>query len=231
MKAGSINSTVVASRKHKVFAEDKFSCYSHFLGAVLSFFATILMVDKVGFYGTGIKMFSVFVFGISLVLLYSASALYHYISADSPYKTMAQKFDHMMIYVLIAGSYTPITLLSFPLSKGVPIFKTVWIVALIGIFITLLWVKSPKWLNSLIYISMGWVIIFNIKNVTTYLSAGAFALLLAGGIIYTVGGIIYALKIKALENRFPGFGAHELFHLFVMAGSLCHIVMVYFYLI
>ena len=133
----------------------------------------------------------------------------------------------MMIFVLIAGSYTPICL--FPLRErgGLPMLAIVWGIALLGCTLKLFWVYCPKWVSSILYISMGWLCIFSLPQLLDTLSTSQFAWLLAGGIIYTIGGVIYALKLPLFNHRHPAFGSHEIFHLFVMGGSFCHVVVMF----
>jgi hemolysin III len=133
----------------------------------------------------------------------------------------------MMIFVLIAGTYTPVCLIVLGDHTGWNLLGLVWGIALVGIIINALWITCPKWFSSLIYIAMGWICILAISKIIAALPSGGFAWLLAGGIIYTVGGIIYALKLPIFNSRHRYFGSHEIFHLFVMGGSLCHYMMMY----
>ena len=130
----------------------------------------------------------------------------------------------MMISVLIAGSYTPICLLVLGGRTGLILLAIVWAFAIAGILIKAFWVFCPKWVSSVLYIGMGWTCVLAFTQLLNSLSPAAFGWLLAGGIIYTVGGVIYALKF---ENHWKNFGLHEIFHLFVMAGSACHFVVMY----
>ena len=139
-----------------------------------------------------------------------------------------RKIDHTMIYFLIAGTYTPYCIVALNETKGTVILILQWVLALVGTLITLVWLNLPKWLSAAVYIAMGWVCVFAFPDFVSGLSTGAFWWLLAGGIIYTIGGITYALKLKFLKN--PNFGAHELFHLFVMGGSVCHYISVGYFM-
>ena len=132
-----------------------------------------------------------------------------------------------MISVLIAGSYTPICLLVLEKKTGLVLLGIVWGIALIGILIKAFWVYCPKWVSSVLYIGMGWTCVLAFGQIFHAMSPAGFGWLLAGGIIYTVGGVIYALKLPVFNNRHKYFGSHEIFHLFVMGGSLCHYVMMY----
>jgi hemolysin III len=133
----------------------------------------------------------------------------------------------MMISVLIAGSYTPICLLVLEKPLGYFLLAVVWSFAIIGILIKAFWVFCPKWFSSVLYIGMGWTCVLAFTQILNALSPAAFAWLLAGGIIYTIGGIIYALKLPIFNNRHKHFGSHEIFHLFVMGGSACHFIVMY----
>lgn len=137
----------------------------------------------------------------------------------------------MMIFVLIAGSYTPVCLLAIPGMTGYILLAVVWIIALLGMGFKYFWVYCPKWISSVLYIALGWACVFAFPQLLNTLSTGCFLWLLAGGLIYTAGGVIYALKLSAFENRHINFGCHEIFHLFVMVGSFCHYIVMYVYLL
>ena len=141
--------------------------------------------------------------------------------------TILKKIDHMMISVLIAGSYTPICLLVLGGRTGIILLAIVWSFAIAGILIKAFWVYCPKWVSSVLYIGMGWTCVLAFTQLLNSLSPAAFVWLLAGGIIYTVGGVIYALKLPIFNSKHKYFGSHEIFHLFVMAGSACHFVVMY----
>jgi len=171
------------------------------------------------------------VFIISMILLYGASATYHSVNLPAAVIKILRKIDHSMIFVLIAGSYTPVCLLVLDPKRGYPLLIAVWSLALIGIGIKFLWITCPKWFSSVIYIAMGWICVFVFSPIVHRLPVAAFGWLLAGGIIYTVGGIIYALKLPLFNARHQYFGSHEIFHLFVMGGSFCHFIFMYQYVI
>lgn len=135
-----------------------------------------------------------------------------------------------MIPVMIAGSYTPICQLVLEKPSGTILLAIIWSLAAAGIIMKALWVTCPRWVSSVIYIAMGWSCIFAIPMLLKLLPFGAFMWLLTGGIFYTVGGVIYALQLPLLEKYFKGFGAHELFHIFVMGGTFCHYMMMFLYL-
>ena len=133
----------------------------------------------------------------------------------------------MMISVLIAGSYTPICLLVLKGRLGIILLAIVWSFAIAGIIIKAFWINCPKWVSSVLYIGMGWTCVLAFTQLLNSMSAAAFGWLLAGGIIYTIGGVIYALKLSLFNTKHQYFGSHEIFHLFVMGGSACHFVVMY----
>jgi len=135
----------------------------------------------------------------------------------------------MMIFILIAGTYTPVCLIVLGNPVGYRLLAIVWAIAIAGILIKAFWINCPKWFSSCIYIAMGWVCLSAIQTILASLTTGAFLWLLAGGIIYTIGGIIYALKLPIFNSKHKYFGSHEIFHLFVMGGSFCHYVMMFQY--
>ena len=203
---------------------------THMTGAILSLIGLITMIIKVIYTnGTMLEYFSVILFGISMILLYSASATYHSVIADSTIIKRLKKLDHSMIFVLITGSYAPFCLLALKNSIGKNLFLAVGICAVIGIIFKLFWVTCPRWLSSIMYISIGWFAIFAIYPLSKVLSTGGTFLLILGGILYTIGGIIYALKKDKLKIR--SFGSHEIFHIFIMFGSLSHFFCVLFYVL
>ena len=178
--------------------------------------------NQVNFY-----IIAIAVYAASLILLYAASTTYHTFDKSKKVNTILKKIDHMMISVLIAGSYTPICLLVLGGRTGIILLAIVWSFAIAGILIKAFWVYCPKWISSVLYIGMGWTCVLAFTQLLNSLSPAAFGWLLAGGIIYTVGGVIYALKLPIFNSKHKYFGSHEIFHLFVMAGSACHFVVMY----
>ena len=167
------------------------------------------------------------IFILSMVGLYGASTIYHTLDISPKINRLLRKIDHMMIFILIAGTYTPVCMIVLGDRTGWSPLALVWGIAAAGILINACWITCPKWFSSLIYIAMGWVCILAITKIIQALPKAGFLWLLAGGIIYTLGGIIYAMKLPLFNNRHRYFGSHEIFHLFVMGGSLCHYVMMY----
>ena len=167
------------------------------------------------------------VFITSMILLYAASTIYHTLDISPKVNKLLRKVDHMMIFILIAGTYTPVCMVVLGDRTGWGLLALVWSIALLGILIKACWITCPKWFSSILYIAMGWVCVLAFGKIIHALPRAAFGWLLAGGIIYTAGGIIYALKLPLFNSRHHSFGSHEIFHLFVMGGSLCHYIMMY----
>ena len=205
------------------------SALTHFAGVILAIFAAFPLLIKAAIRGNALTVTAMAVFMSSMLLLYSASTLYHSISFTGAALKKFRKMDHMMIFVMIAGSYTPVCLLKLDGRKGMILLVAIWTLALVGMTVKYCWITCPKWFSSVIYIAMGWTCVFVLPELRVNLPAGAFAWLLAGGIVYTVGGVIYALKLPLFKQR-PNFGNHELFHLFVLGGSICHYICMYCFL-
>ena len=205
------------------------SAITHFIAMMIAVFATVPLLLKAGL-TSGTKEFTAMaIFMLSMILLYGASTLYHSVNLSGKALCVFRKLDHMMIFVLIAGSYTPVCLIVLGGDQGYTLLALVWGIALAGMLIKACWITCPKWFSSVIYIAMGWVCVLVFGQLLSSLPTAAFLWLLAGGIIYTVGGIIYALKLPLFNTRHKAFGSHEVFHLFVMAGSICHFIFMYRY--
>ena len=205
------------------------SALTHFIAMIMAVGAAVPLLLKAASHGS-VCLLAMLVFIISMILLYGASATYHSVNLPASVIKILRKVDHSMIFVLIAGSYTPVCLLVLDPKRGYPLLIAVWSLALIGIGIKFLWITCPKWFSSVLYIAMGWSCLSVLGQLFSLLPLHAFLWLLAGGLIYTAGGIIYALKLPLFDARHPMFGLHEIFHLFVMAGSLCHFVFMFCYL-
>jgi hemolysin III len=202
------------------------SAITHFIGWLLAAIAAVPLIMKAD---GGVTTMAVTVFAISMILLYGASTIYHSVNVTGRVLTYFRKVDHMMIFVLIAGSYTPVCLVILGKGIGYRLLALVWGVAIIGMLIKMFWITCPKWFSSVIYIAMGWLCLLAGSSLWNSLSPAAWGWLLAGGIIYTVGGVIYALKLPVFNSLHKNFGSHEIFHLFVMGGSICHFIFMYFY--
>lgn len=209
--------------------KDPGSAITHFIGMMMAVFATVPLIIKALSEGTDVTL-SCLVFMISMILLYGASTMYHSFDMGERKNKILKKFDHAMIFVLIAGSYTPVCLLVIGGKTGIILLSLVWMVGILGIIFKLCWVTCPKWLSSVMYIAMGWMCVMAFTPIMNNMETSEFVWLLTGGIIYTIGGIIYAVKtprVKAYNERHRYFGTHEIFHVCVMIGSLCHFVMIY----
>ena len=163
-----------------------------------------------------------------MIFLYSTSCVYHFIdSSKKKAKVIMRKLDHIMIFVLISGTYTPVCLLILNKNIGYKLLAIVWSIKIIGAFIKIFWINAPRWVSAGLYLGMGWMSVVVFMPLVRSMAAGGIFWLLSGGLLYTVGGIIYGLKKPAIDK--PWFGFHELFHIFVLAGSFCHFMMMYFY--
>ena len=203
------------------------SAITHFIGMLMAIFAAVPLLIKAAHEPSRIYVISLAVYSVSMILLYAASTTYHTFDISAKINTILKKWDHMMISVLIAGSYTPICLLVLKGKTGLILLAIVWSFAIVGILIKALWVYCPKWVSSILYIGMGWTCVLAFTQILNSMSRTSFIWLLTGGIIYTVGGIIYALKLPIFNSKHKNFGSHEIFHLFVMGGSMCHFVVMY----
>ena len=206
------------------------SAITHFIGCLMALIAASPLLMKA--HGNSTHLLAMTIFACSMILLYGASTMYHSICHVSA-KVLCRfrKLDHMMIFVLIAGSYTPVCMIVLGGKKGYTLLAVVWITALIGMFIKACWITCPKWFSSVIYIAMGWTCLPVFSTLWGTLPHAAFGWLLAGGIIYTIGGVIYALKLPVFNSLHKYFGSYEIFHLFVMGGSICHFIFMYQYVV
>jgi hemolysin III len=202
--------------------EEDINVFSHAMGAVFGVVALIFLVIKAVKYGTVWHIVSFSIFGASLVILYSASALYH--SAKNPIiRKRLKVFDHAAIYVLIAGTYTPFCLVTLNGFVGWVLFGVAWGIALVGIILKLFFTGRFNIISTLAYVVMGWLIVFAINPLTENLAAGGVKWLIIGGISYTVGAILYAIH----QIKFN----HAIFHIFVLMGSISHFISVYYYVL
>ena len=214
--------------------KDPVSGISHLIGAVLSVIGLVFLIVYSAKYGEGAwDVVSFTIFGVGLILLYTFSTLYHMLNIGERGTRVFRKFDHMMIYVLIAASYTPICLGPIRGPWGFSILGVVWGLAILGIILTAVWLQAPRWLTTSIYIAMGWlVIVMAYPLLTTFKELNAlYSLiwLLIGGIFYTIGGVIYGLKKAPFTTKHIGF--QEIFHIFVLFGSICQYWFIFRYLL
>ena len=207
--------------------KDPGSAITHFIGMLMAMFAATPLILRAMRAPDTVHVISLSIFIVSMILLYAASTTYHTFDLSERTNKILKKLDHCMIFVLIAGSYTPICLIVLHGRTGLMLLALVWSIAILGIIFKLCWVTCPKWVSSVLYIAMGWVCVLAFGKIIAALPRQAFGWLLAGGIIYTVGGVIYAMKLPIFNQKHRYFGSHEIFHLFVMGGSLCHYIMMY----
>lgn len=208
--------------------KDPGSSLTHFTGFICALLGTVPLIAKSTNLGSPAATFSLTIFMISMILLYGASTTYHTFDVSEKVNRILKKIDHMMISLLIAGSYTPVCVIVLK-EKGIVVLTIVWTLAIAAILIKAFWVFCPKWFSSILYIAMGWTVLLALPAILAALEMNAFLWLLVGGIFYTVGGVIYALKLPVFNSKHPYFGSHEVFHVFVMAGSLCHYIFMYYY--
>lgn len=210
-------------------AREPMSSYTHFLGMIFAAVATIFLICLNGATGNfSVRMLvSVLAFGGSMLALYSASSIYHFYNGPLKIQERLRKLDHAMIYVLIAGSYTPVCLKFMEGSYGIIFVSVIWAIALCGILVKLFWMNAPRWLYTGFYLLMGWAIVFD-WTALKLIPMGAILLLLAGGIAYSVGAVFYIIK---RPNPSSIFGFHELFHVCILAGTFFHFLAVVFYVV
>jgi hemolysin III len=195
---------------------------THLGGAIAALFGQIALL-VVGWSGTA-KIISIFVYGLSLVVLFSASATYHLAKADPAILRTLRKLDHSAIYLLIAGTYTPFCINAFTGFFRWGLLAIIWTIALAGIVVKIFYVKAPRWLNATVYLVMGWLCASAVGQMPTALPVSTMGWLIVGGVVYTLGAVIYATKIF---NFVPGkFGFHEVWHIFVLLGALAHFIAV-----
>ena len=209
--------------------KDKWSALTHlggFLAAII--LMPVLLIKASANQCDLLSLTGYAVFMLSMILLYGASFSYHAYNISEKANMILKKTDHMSIFILIAGSYTPVCLSALRHTCGPVLLAVIWSVALAGIIFKYAWVTCPKWVSSLIYCAMGWLCIFTLPALSASLSTGAISWLAAGGILYSIGAVFYAVKPRFITSR--TFGCHEIFHCFVLAGSLCHFIVMYMYL-
>lgn len=204
--------------------------FTHLAGAILSFFGLLALVIKTSLNSPNtIALTAVIIFGVSMILLYAASATYHLVVSSDKVINFLRRLDHAMIFVLIAGSYTPFCLIALQGFTGWVLFGIIIAAAIAGVSFKLIWFKCPRWISTVIYVAMGWISIFLIVPLYKSLSLEGITLLIGGGIFYTIGALIYATKPAFLKSKYMGY--HEIFHVFIMLGTLTHFFCVFNYVI
>ena len=212
-------------------AQDPVSCGTHAIGAAAAFAGGVIYLFRaVGEHVPVLALAAAMCFCLSMIALYSASAIYHFYPGDAKtqgVKSRLRKLDHSMIYVLIAGSYTPFSLVLLPQPKGAKFCAAIWGVALAGVLVKLLWMNAPRLLSTFFYLAMGWAVLFAWED---FLALGqpCLTLVALGGVCYSVGAVFYAIKKPTISAEWT---FHEIFHILILAGSAFHYLAVYFYVL
>ena len=213
----------MSSNKRKyTLGEEIFNSTSHGIGTIISLVALIVMIVISAKQGSALSVVASIIFGLTLILLYVSSTLYHALTNPTA-KRVFHVFDHCAIFLLIAGSYTPYALLTIGGSKGWIIFGVIWFCALVGILLNSINLKKFQLFSIILYLGMGWTVVFYIRDLIANLALGGIILLAIGGVAYTLGIVFYMVK------RIKYF--HSVWHLFVLAGSICHIFSVMLFVI
>ena len=209
---------------NKTFREP-ISGLTHLAGAILAVLGTLGLLLPAFQTRNMLQVVTFAVFGASLTWLYSASSAYHLLRVSDGATLWLRRLDHTMIYFLIAGTYTPVCLIALSGAWGWTLFGVIWALALIGASLTLFYLNKPRWLTAAIYILMGWLVVVALAPLLQRMPPAGLFWAVLGGLFYTGGAVIYSLK---RPNWVPGiFGFHELWHLFVLAGSAAHFIMIY----
>jgi len=206
------------------------SALTHFVGALFSIAGLVLLIVSASIHGNAVHIVTFSIFGATMVFLYTMSTLYHFTCRKSKKaKRVFQILDHASIFLLIAGTYTPVALIALPPGWGWTVFGLTWTFALVGIFIKVFQVPLPPWVSVILYLSMGWLILIACKPLLQTLTGEALFWLVMGGIFYSVGILFYIIDTVVPRTRW--FGMHEVFHVFVMLGSFSHFWMLLTYLV
>ncbi len=206
-----------------------YSALTHYIGVLISVAGFVLLEVFAVLYATPLHVVSFAIYGASLIALYTASTFYHIVTIPARGRQVLRVIDHMMIYILIAGTYTPLCLVGLRGAWGWSIFGVIWGCALAGLVITVFFKNTPRLVSSIIYVVMGWIVVIAFWPLSQRIPLGGICWLIGGGLFYTVGAIGYAKKWPGKENKY--FGFHEVFHIFVMLGSICHYIMMLGYLL
>lgn len=207
-------------RSHRLAIREPVNALTHLLGAVAAAAGMIVLLVNGAENNSARQVVAFAIFGASLVMLYTTSGIYHSLNVSEHALEKLRRLDHIMIYVLIAGTYTPLCLVLLQGSLGIALLVAVWAIAVTGVVQKIVWMKAPRWFSTVLYLGMGWAGMFVARPVLQAAPAGFLAWIIAGGIFYTVGAVVYAVR---RPNPIPGvFGFHEIWHLFVMAGSFSH---------
>lgn len=209
----------------KISFREPLNTLTHLIGLILSLVGFFFLYPLAKNHANDWAILSIWVFSLGLAGLYFASTYYHGKMASDEVLVKLRKLDHVMIFFLIAATYTPVCLLVLPPQLGMKLLGVIWVLALSGMILKMFFINTPRWLSTGLYLFLGWASVSVIKPLFIRLSGLEFSLLVLGGLFYTVGAVIYGRKNPKL--RVGAFGYHEIFHLFILAGSLSHYLMVY----
>jgi hemolysin III len=206
---------------------DPVSGLTHCIAAALAVLGTVLLIVRAASPVMPWHIVAFSIFGGGMILLYTASTLYHWLPVGERGVRLLRRVDHSMIFFYIAATYTPICLIPLRGPWGWSMFGIVWGIALGGILMKIFWMTAPRWLSTGIYLAMGWLVLVGIYPLVKAMSPASLVWLVSGGLVYSLGAVVYAVKWPdPLPRR---FGFHEIFHLFVIGGSACHYVVMYWY--
>lgn len=207
---------------NKLASKPKLRGFFHQEAFFVALGACALLIAK----STSVKtLAAALVYSFGLLLLFGLSAIYHRPTWQPKARALLKRLDHCAIFILIAGTMTPLALLAMPGLEGVRLLELTWLTAIAGILQSIFWVKAPKWVTAILYVAAGWLALPYLHSIRQTLGLEQISLLVVGGVIYTVGAVFYALK---RPNFVPGvFGYHELFHVFTILGAACHFIVVY----
>lgn len=212
------------------YIREPFNGLSHLFGAILGVFALIAMIIKgIALEASGLTITALVLFGVSMILLYASSATYHMVIAKDHVIHQLRRLDHSMIYLLIAGTYAPFCLIALKGTTGYTLFSIISIMAVSGILFKMIWFNCPRWISTVLYIGMGWIIVILASPLAGVLGTQGLFFLLLGGIFYTIGGVIYGIKPNIPFIKKLGF--HEIFHIFILLGTISHFICVFVYVI
>lgn len=213
----------------KLVIREPINSISHLVGCILSIIGFGYLINISVSSGSLVKVIASAIFSLGLMCLYAASTIYHWSTLSQKALTTLRKIDHIMIYFLIAATYTPICLIPLKGKIGYTLLTIIWVLAITGMVVKVFWLNAPRLLYTSFYVLLGWAVIFAIRPLIQNLVISGVSLIALGGISYTIGAVIYALKPRLLQ--FWKFGHHEIFHIFILIGSLLHYIAIYKYII
>lgn len=208
------------------FMREPLNSLTHMAGLILSALGLIVLLSRAG---GATALAAALIFGLGLMGLYGASTVYHWVQGPPAVVSRLRMLDHIMIYILIAATYTPVCLIPLRHSGGIPLLITIWSLALGGSILKVLWKKAPRLVYTGLYLGLGWAAVVVIRPLALALPMAAVVLLIAGGLAYSAGAVIYGLKPARM--KLGPFRYHEIFHLFILLGSLLHFLMIWQYVL